>query len=102
MKISRRRYEKKLAATRWKALGEGQLRGRQETMDTICDWFGRMRVVHAGIPKAYSAFLKAQAFVEGHRQLAYFYDDLSVQEVIEFSDRFIGLRIQNQGATQHV
>jgi len=92
MKISKRRYEKKLAAVRWTALGEGQERGRQEMADMACDWLGRMREQSTNAVRR-DTLLFTQSFAEGQRLLAYAYDETKVEEAIAFQQRFYDSRI---------
>ena len=92
MKISKRRFEKKMAAVRWKALGDGQERGRQEVLDIACDYFGRTRsqLTHNHI--AHNIMLNAQAYMEGQRLLSYFYEESVVEEITAFQRRFYNSR----------
>lgn len=91
MKISKRRYEKKLAAVRWAALGEGQEHGRQEMTDIACSWLGRLRAKATNTVRR-ETLLFAWSFAEGQRLLAYAYDETSVEEVTAFQQRFYDSR----------
>lgn len=88
MRISGRRYQQKIT----KALGDGQMKGRQEMADMICDCLGGARVEAANIPPIHNALLYTQAIAEGHRLLAYFYYEMRVEDVAAFTKHFIALR----------
>lgn len=92
MKISKRRYEEKLAAVRWDVLGKGQEQGRTEVLDILCNHFGllRSRLKHNCF--AYNAMLEAQAETEGQRLLSYFYEESDVEDIRAFSQRFYDSR----------
>ena len=92
MKISKRRYEKKIAAVRWDALGKGQEHGRSEMLDVLCGHFGFMRSRLAHNCYAHNAMLKAQAFVEGQRLLSYFYEESTIEDISSFTHRFYDSR----------
>lgn len=92
MKISKRRYGKKLAAVQWEALGHGQIQGRTEVLDISCSHLGvtRSRMIHNCF--AHNALLEAQAFTEGQRLLSYFYEESNFEDIAAFTQRFYDSR----------
>jgi hypothetical protein len=103
MKISKRRYEKKLAEVRWEALGKGQLRGSTEVLDIACSHLGLTRHGMKHNPSGHNALLYAQAYLEGQRLISYFYEASEVEAVTAFSNRFYDTRmIPQQPATQNL
>ena len=93
MKISRRMMEKKMKSFYWQGLREGQEQGRQESMDIACSWIGRASA-QAGND---SGLLHAHAFIEGMRLLSYHYEEMPVEEVCAFRERFIDARNSSRG-----
>lgn len=92
MKISKRRYEKKLAAVRWEALGQGQVQGRTEVLDIACNYLGDLRSKMKHNRVAHNAILAAQAYIESSRLLSYFYEESSVEDIDAFEQRFFESR----------
>ncbi len=88
MRISKRRFEKLISIERQKAL----LQGRKEMMNIVCDGLGRQKAKNRDNPIAFNTLLYAQAHAEGHRLLAYLYDETSFQDAIDFRERFFESR----------
>ena len=92
MKISKRRYEKKLAEVRCEAVGQGQVQGRTEVLDVACSYLGGGRSSMKDDRVAHNAILWAQAYIEGLRLLSYCYDESNVEDTNAFNHRFFDSR----------
>ncbi len=85
MRLGRRKLWRIISREREKALTEG----RCEMANFICHGLGRRKALYANNPAMFNALLYAQAFAEGNRLLAYFCDEMTVEDVRRFEGRFI-------------